>query len=130
MCAPLPGGSFAASICIVKDGDWSCDEMPPFTIKTLVYPTINDSRGCIPCSCGPPSGMTCSNGTTVLYGDAQCTTPTLTLSHPDACQPLPSFQSLLYTAGTSTGGSCIPGGTGPQGEAVPGEPVTVCCTAG
>jgi len=119
-------------VCVAHEGDVECPGFAPYTKRHLLYEGIDDSRGCSPCTCGAPTGSTCSALVTI-YSDAACSvqlgSATATSSAPACTDVLPGAALASKSAGSVsyTPGSCTPSGGTPVGDAVPTMPVTFCC---
>jgi hypothetical protein len=125
LCAPP--SPFGTSLCVWKTGNVGCPASYPNA--HLTFASGADQRGCIntSCSCGSPSGVSCSATTTVeaeadsgclgnLLVGTSCTGYTMTTT---------PFVSAIVTP---SGGSCTAGGVAsPTGGIVPMTPTTVCC---
>ncbi|MCA9598907.1 MAG: hypothetical protein KC776_36600, partial [Myxococcales bacterium] len=113
-----------ATLCIATNGDQDCPGAP-YVNKTLVFTTINDTRGCQKgsCSCGTPS---CA-GQVNLYGANSCSGGGSTVGVPSSCaavQGLTGASTAEYTQTVSCTKSGAPMLTGELG---PTDPKTVCC---
>ena len=98
---------------------------------TFIYKEIVDMRGCTPCDCTPPMGVTCEV-TADLFADSLCSgsgVPEML----NNCNQLPNpivgatvfIQAYL---GPPMGGSCIPTTTSmPTGVVYGSAPTMVCC---
>ena len=125
-CAPPAPANFAGS-CVTSPGDRACPT-PGFTQKFVYFDSVIDTRACTDCTCGSPTGVTCG-GTFSIFDQPGCTsTATSTFTMSTTCYPLKqTTQSIVASALTPVGGSCIPQpGTGTGGVA-PTNPRTVCC---
>lgn len=126
-CLPAPSPSFRAGACIVHDGDVSC---PPatgtlaYTAKQRFYQGADDRRSCSTCSCGVPTGVSCTTKAT-HYSGALCTgtpDPSVTVGGCVSLNP-----NVLISA-VPTGGQCSPSPVSPAGTVLPTMDLTVCCT--
>lgn len=131
-CFPASPPGFR--VCILRQGDNDCSlpQIAPYTEKHVFYDTFEDTRACSACTCGAPTGSTCSS-TVSIYTDGACSTlaysATVDAAGP-ACQnvtagtPLGSKSASLpkYTAG-----ACTPSGGMAAGAATPLMPTTLCC---
>jgi hypothetical protein len=122
VCAPPPAAPMEPRLCVLTQGDVACPGTG-YSVKRTVYGGVTDSRGCTPCSCGAPSGVSCK--ATLQEGCGQ-TGPVNPV--PTTCGGLsdPGSVMLLATLAAS-GGSCGPVGGVPTGTALPSSPTTVCC---
>jgi len=134
ICIPVAQPGFL--VCIEHDGDVPCPTaFSPYADKHVFYATLQDTRGCSPCTCDAPMGSTCSAPVSV-YTDGACAVLAYTAavgSSGPACHALPSGSPLgSKAAGTATyaPGLCTPGGGVPMGAATPTEPSTYCCLVG
>lgn len=123
ICAPAPAAPLEPTLCIVAAGDLACPA-GAYSVRRVYYGDAADGRGCAPCTCGAPSGVTCT--ATAQQGCGQ-TGPSIPL--PTPCVSLEDPGSVELTASaTPTGGSCSPSGGEPTGALTPTAPTTVCCT--
>lgn len=119
--------------CIAAPADVDCPASSPYTEKHLFYGGIDDTRGCMPCTCGAPAGSICACSISI-FSDAACSVP-LPLdvgvtSLAPSCHDVPAGSALgSKSAGPSTyaPGACAPSGGEPMGTAVPTGPATFCC---
>ncbi|MFT3764766.1 MAG: hypothetical protein QM820_04510 [Minicystis sp.] len=131
LVSPPPGSGFRT--CIYKDGDIECpSDFSKYTEKHVVYQHFTDTRACAPCSCGSPSGSSCSASISV-FTDGACSSLALsaTVSSAQAvCHDLPAGTPLGSKSATPpayTPGTCAASGGEPMGEATPIQPATYCC---
>lgn len=138
ICFPgdlLPPG-FA--LCIVRVGEHACPADPEnlFTERHVFYQGVQDDRQCSACSCGAPTGSTCTATISIYKGnDLTCIPPTFAQipvsSEGPACLniQLPGQALGSKSAGPTTylPGTCPPMGGDASGSAIPTEPDTFCC---
>jgi hypothetical protein len=133
-CVPAPPPGF--EVCIAQPGMVDCaDPMNPtgpYSEMHILYEGYEDTRACSPCTCGEPSGSTCSS-TVSVYTDGACSTlaysATVTSSGP-ACHDLPAgtpLGSKSATPPTFMPGACAPGGGAPMGAVTLTNVTTFCC---
>jgi hypothetical protein len=121
LCARAPASPMEPRLCVVRAGEVACP--PGYSEQRVAYGGLADSRGCAPCSCGAPFGVSCTG--TLQEGCGQ-TGPVNEL--PTTCGGLSDPGSVLLLATPiAVGGSCLPDGGAPMGSAVPSSPTTVCC---
>jgi len=124
VCVPTTAAPFTT--CIHRSGDQDCPA--PFDDKTLLFGGVDDQRGC-DCSCGAPSGASCTAQTAIHGWSTSCQgSSPFTLTHDGSCQGVVgpfAGGSMQYTA-TPSGGPC-PVNAQPAGEASGTQPRTVCC---
>jgi hypothetical protein len=134
LCVPPPPPGF--EVCIAATGVFDCTDptnlTPQYPETHLVYDDYLDTRACSPCTCGEPSGSTCSS-TVSVYTDGACSTlaysATVDSSGP-ACHDLPAgtpLGSKSATPPTFAPGACTPGGGAPMGAVTPTDATTFCC---
>lgn len=132
VCAPArsPGDGFL--LCIFQKGDNDCPLTGPYTERHVLYSGFEDTRTCSPCTCGPPSGSTCSTEVTFFTDDAcsdQLVSATVTDAAP-SCHDVPAGSALGSKSAappTYAPGVCQPGGGEPMGAATPVGASTFCC---
>ncbi|HVY48292.1 MAG TPA: hypothetical protein VHB21_20535, partial [Minicystis sp.] len=125
-CFPPPPPGYDDKPCIYKNGAVACD-VPGYSVAHTAYAGVDDTRGCLGCSCSDPTGSTCP-ATTELYDLPGCVTLLNTAHHDGACTDAGGTESFRFTiTGAPSGGSCGHSTTMPTGEAKPASPVTVCC---
>jgi hypothetical protein len=134
ICLAAPPATAGFRVCIYQVGDNDCTgpELVPYTEKHVFYKDYQDTRSCAACSCGSPSGSTCSS-TVSIYTDGACSTlaysATVDATGP-ACHDLPAGSPLGSKSATApkyTPGTCAPSGGEPTGAATPTNPSTYCC---
>jgi hypothetical protein len=122
ICAPAPAAPMEARLCVFQSGDVACPA-GGYSVKRTVFAGVHDTRACTPCSCGAPTGVSCT--ATLQEGCGQ-TGPVNQL--PTACGGLSDPGSVMLLAPlVASGGSCSPMGGAPAGSATPSSPTTVCC---
>jgi hypothetical protein len=111
-CLPLPPAPYLASICIYKSGNTSCPA--PYSEPHDLYQTINDYRDCSACSCGVPSGASCSGSTLTFDGptNVTCAMPSENVPHDNVCHSVDTPGSMDYMPGNAQGGGCSASGGG------------------
>jgi hypothetical protein len=129
-CLAMAPPAFRA--CVYREGDHDCLPPTAYTEKHVFYDAFQDTRACSPCTCGTPSGSTCS-ATVSIYTDGACSTlaysATIDATGP-ACHNLPPGSPLgskLAGSTNYTAGACTPGASMPTGAATPTGPSTLCC---
>jgi hypothetical protein len=127
-CLP-PGG---LQRCIHRDGDLACEE--PYPRKHLFFRAHDDRRSCSPCACGPPADNACIVFVTA-YTNAACGAVAgainVASNEGPGCFDVPAgFPLAAKTAEVIAAppGSCTPSPSEPAGNAIPAQPVTVCCS--
>jgi len=141
VCARVPDLPYLSSLCVtrqINDGDPVpvCPAEYSHHVSTL-YGEYTDNRGCSQCSCGAPTGGTCT-GRIAIYGgpDCQNSTGEYSLNNPSNCQSFnlsgpnvlrPTHVSGQYTL--SPAGTCsVTSKSEPTaGEAKPSGMVTIVC---
>jgi len=119
VCAPSVD---AWKTCIYATGDLPCPS-GAYTSRDVLYASAADGRGCSPCTCGDPKGVTCA--ATALVG---CGEEGQTIPIPTSCTTLEDPGSVqLLGAAAPEGGACAPSGAEPTGSVTPGSPTSVCC---
>lgn len=122
-CAPTAKAPFATSLCVFRSGDVACPAA--FPQKHVFVNSVNDTRGCSPCSCGAPT-VTCAAVTTV-HGGPNCNGASTQVPNDGSCVNVGSSGSSIDVAVTKTGG-CVANGGQPTGTLQEGQiKTTVCC---
>lgn len=128
-CVPRPDDPFYPRICIWHEGDVACPAGGPYSESQRLFRSIDDARGCMPCSCTLPRGPCVDTGLE-LATDPDCLDTSGSLS-PEGCTAAPSMgapiNAYLYTPGAAIG-DCEPAVVVPIGNAAGAEPLTFCCT--
>lgn len=130
-CVGNPGAGFDPSICVESPGDLACPA--GFPTKTVLYAPskFDDTRACGGCSCGAPTGRTCSGTYTVYYNpdckNAVNTKPEAVPTSTHCFVGGTGYASILESPGSPTGGSCASSTIPQTGDVKPTGPVTVCC---
>jgi hypothetical protein len=131
LCIAKPSSPFGTVACIYQAGDVPCPQ-GPYTVKQTYYRSVADSRGCTPCTCGAPTGVSCalsgSLSTYSTFGNP-CSNVIATAQADGSCVMTHGGVGIqgLVTA-TPSGGSCAAASVSPTGSATPTGPTTVCCT--
>jgi len=129
VCAPRPPEDFEPEVCAVREGDQMC---PAGWQKTEIgFSDEDDQRGCLPCQCSSPVGLSCTSGDITIYDDDNCAGDSSTVA--ESCVDTSSL--IDYTSGSyelnsgvvSGQGSCTASGGEPTGEVVGLLPFTICC---
>lgn len=134
-CVARPSAPFKALACIGRVGDHTCPA--GFPTKSQFSAGVNDTRDCSGCTCGAPSGASCS-GSLTLGSNATCSADVATLNAPGQCAsvgpdpspPTPPYlesRSARYNQGPASTATCAPGGGQPTGGVTAGTTVTICC---
>ncbi|XXY44025.1 hypothetical protein WME91_28860 [Sorangium sp. So ce269] len=135
-CSPAPPEGDAAPpegflTCIMHhEGEHECP--PTYPSRHIAYDDAEDSRGCSACTCGEPSGATCSVLASA-FSDATCSTvvvSVLTTSEAPFCGAIAPGTALGSKSAVVVDlepGSCTAGGGEPIGEVAPRGAVTFCC---
>lgn len=120
----VPEG-YQDTVCIYRDGDKTCS-IEGYPKKFVVYGGVIDNRNCIgDCNCTVDGIVTCQ-GPLGFYDDAQCTNQVAQLDENSTC---PNISSASHVRFDAVVGGCTTDSTWvPDGDAVPSEPVTWCCT--
>ncbi|MDI3291463.1 hypothetical protein [Polyangium sp. 15x6] len=128
VCVPKPP-SFET--CIMREGDEPCPEGWP--IKHLLYGEVNDQRECTACTCGAPSGGSCTVFA-ALHEDTACSTLrgslVITTADPTLCTDLSPSVGLAAKSATLLTyepGTCAPEGGQAVGDLVLLDARTFCC---
>jgi hypothetical protein len=136
-CVPRPSAPFRSGLCVFHDGDVSCP-LGPYQNREVYFRRVADARSCTQCTCGTPSGATCT-GALTAGTDRNCNADSVTISSAGMCAALPpdptpppevgflSSRSFIYESTGPVGGACTPSGGVSTGTATPADPVTVCC---
>lgn len=126
-CIQRPASPWVQQVCFYRQGISSCPNAG--YDRFTVFGGWTDSRACSPCECSSPTGGTCDNVLNV-YGPEGCLGSATQLPNDGTCEPLVGstyFESIRYTPGTPSGGSCAPSGGEPIGTANRTDATTVCC---
>lgn len=128
ICTPSPD----TALCIYSQGSaagpMGCPDGGPYGVSYVLYGGVDDTRGCLGCSCAP-SG-TCS-GTLLNYNsDLSCSGTTQTLPVPSGCVTPYSSLGGTYWSGSIglQNPTCSIEGGAPTGAVTQKEPTTFCCT--
>jgi hypothetical protein len=133
---PLPSGFH---LCIYRESERACPTEPGnvFTERHTFYKGVDDDRQCSTCTCGVPTGSTCTAEVSIYKGnDLTCSGPTvakgitISSSSPTCIDiQLPGQALGSKSAGPTTyiPGTCPPLGGDASGSASPTDPDTFCC---
>jgi hypothetical protein len=121
VATPATGLPFDPNYCIAQKNDTNCP--PTYPVKRSYYEAYTDDRACDPCTCGPPTGVTCT-GTVTTGGANTCTGGAVYNVPLTTCTNDPKAAAIFD--GGPTGGSCAPQ-SHPKGGLTATTPTTVCC---
>jgi hypothetical protein len=127
VCVPTSAPPFGSRPCILQQGSLAC---PPgeYSLQSVYYGGVQDSRGCSTCSCGSVSGVDCNANAHVQVLDG-CGGQVLADIHPlpaSCTSPGGSPNGATFTT-TPSGGSCGADGGVAHGTVAQQNPVTICC---
>lgn len=111
----------AATLCIAKDGEHDCPS-EAYGQRRVLHHDVSDQRTCSVCSCSGPEA--CS-GQASAYDTGDCSGTPQAIAF-DGCSDL-SVSGSYSIFGQIDTGSCTPSEVQPVGEAVPSDPITICC---
>ncbi len=129
-CVTLPAGD--ARLCVVAEGDRSCPPAAPYQVREVLYRDVTDDRDCATCTCDPPAG-TCSNAIVRLLDASDCGANSIIVGNVPAdgscvqISPGPAQGAKLDTLQASIDATCTASPGKATGEAIPTDPVTLCC---
>jgi hypothetical protein len=128
VCVATPPSPFA-SVCIFQAGMQTCPG-GSYSVSHVFYGGVSDSRACSTCSCGSPTGTSCTGSQVTLFGSGNCSGTTATVSNIAGCQSVGVAVTSVEetTAPTANNGSCAASGGQASGTATPATPTTVCCS--
>jgi hypothetical protein len=126
ICAPKPAPPFAAATCIATTGDIACPQAG-YVNKHVFYTSLEDTRGCSPCTCGGAASPTCSATVDAYQLKTSCSGTATTYVAPFTCQGVDQPSAFEVTM-TTDAGACPPSQSTPTGAAAPSQPITICCT--
>jgi hypothetical protein len=140
VCARVPDLPYLTSMCVtrqIQNGEPlpACPDAYSHRVSTL-YGQYTDNRGCTDCTCGPPTGGTCT-GKIAIYSGPECQNATseYVLNTPTPCQKFDLGAGALRPTHVSGQYTLSPAGTcsvaiksePTEGEAKPSGMVTVVC---
>jgi hypothetical protein len=117
-CFPKPKSPFAAELCIYRSGDVAC---PAGLTKKVYFKTLDDTRGCTACACGP-AALTCST-TVSFFSDPACAASVGNAAS-GVCTAL---AAPWNSADAKVASPCAPINGMPDGKVSGAEPTTFCC---
>ncbi len=130
ICQPSPSQAFSGQLCIGVSGDSpNCPQDSPYSVRSVYYEDVSDTRDCSACTCGNPSGFTCS---AVFTEFDSCASKNVQTTHnaPFGCDLTQNGNNavqLALTEDDAGSGSCPPMGGMLQGAAMPTNAATFCC---
>lgn len=127
-CLPNTAAPFGA-VCISKLGDNACPAGSGYGTKKVFFDLDPvDTRACTDCSCGNPTGLSCTTSITT-YSDTACgsANATTAASGCNAYVNNPAVGSYKSVSTQFTQGTCASSGGQAMGSVVPQNPVTFCC---
>lgn len=104
--------------------------MPPeYPLKELLYSGSTDTRDCSTCTCGAPSGASCTGGQGTIYDANGCSGATQAFAIDGTCKTTGGTTTLAakQTTAPTVSGTCAKNGGTPTGQATPTGPTTLCC---
>ena len=132
LCLPRPLSPFAGELCLWKSGDVLCPSTSAFDQRSLRYTAWADTRDCVSCTCGAPSGS-CAGSSITLLDTAGCP------SNAGSVGELPGSGDCVLSASTPmtvsarfnavVEASCAPSTGGLNGTVTDTAPATFCCLA-
>jgi hypothetical protein len=126
ICAPKPETGFGAKLCISHAGDVPCPG-GGYGVKHLYYTSVDDTRSCSACTCGTPTGGSCSFSITgYSSSNSSCTGNAITYPPGTKCAGVQQPGDMRLTI-APTAGSCAASTSSATGTATPTGPVTACC---
>jgi hypothetical protein len=128
VCAPTSESPFGPTLCIQQAGDVACPGVD-YTVKHTLYGGFDDTRACTACTCGAPSGVTCS-GALSIYNSQNTTCAGLASNNavPVFCTGLgPQGAQDFQLNASPSGGSCVPSTVSLTGGVDVAKPMTFCC---
>ncbi len=117
-CWPEPESD--AQLCIAHDGEHGCPA--GFEVQSVLHAGAEDQRSCSSCSCGEPTGLSCSGLELV---DAILPEHVGPVTMNGNCVLESASGELCFEPDLD--GACAPSGGDAVGEATPSGPTTVCC---
>lgn len=147
-CVARPLKPFREGVCVWTEGDVLCPEGYPD--REIRHQSVSDTRDCSTCSCGNPNAS-CQNSEMNIAFNVEDVNGNVFLGSPHSfdapnefCESFELCSSICLAATYSIGevsfdpgsllltnGSapCPPSGGQPTGEALPDDPLTMCCTS-
>jgi hypothetical protein len=131
---PAAGFPFQAQACIVATGDVACPAAPPYSVysvRTVYYTAITDTRDCAVCTCGGATGVDCNANAHVQTWDlANCGGGMQDdfKPLPQTCKNVDGATKSVKLITSPVGGSCQPSAAQATGVVTPLNPATICCT--
>jgi len=131
---PAAGFPFQPQACIVATGDIACPAAAPYSVysvRTVYYSAVTDTRDCAACTCGAPSGVDCNANAHVQTWDKNnCGGGMLDdfSPLPETCKGVDGATVSVKLITSPKGGSCLASMGQATGTATPVNPTTICCT--
>jgi hypothetical protein len=128
------GANLPQIACLRARGDVGCP--PGWSATVSLYPKagVVDQRGCTPCTCGAPTGGSCTGASVTVNSDIDCTGSTnVTVT---GCSKDNTLIGMIQAASgwgakssgaTLTPGTCAPRGGQATGTFDAGAPEGFCC---
>jgi hypothetical protein len=121
-----PDAGEGQPLCIVRDGEHACPENSGFSERTLYHRSLTDTRGCSACSC-QATGQVCQMQLEIC--SVSFYQVTLTSGVDEECLNSSDGDGVtLMSQSVTDSGSCTTSGGERTGNALPSDPVTICCT--
>lgn len=129
VCVPKPLATAEQRVCVYAMGDVMCPQASVFSERTVLYQSHDDQRKCNKaCTCGAPTGGSCTGTITVFSTNGNCANTGSPLPADGACHDKAGFNSQKATIDPPMGSSCSPAIRMPSGQVTGIGPTTVCCT--
>ena len=127
VCSPQSASPFQAGLCVAQSGDVACP-MTEYTAKHVLFGSIDDTRGCSPCTCGAVVGASCRGVVEVHQqsGAGKCAGALVQYPLPYSCDAAQQPGDFLLAV-TPSGGICQPSVATATGMATPARAMTFCC---
>ena len=129
LCVASPPAPFG-KVCVSQPGMAACPA-GAYSVAHVFYGGVSDSRSCSGCSCGTPTGTSCTGAQVDAFSmntGACGGTETPLAFGSCATVGVPILGEQETTAPTADNGTCSPSGGQPSGSGVPATPTTLCCT--
>ena len=129
LCVARPTTPSPSVLCVWRSGDVACPGAP-YSVRSVYFTGVNDTRACTACTCDAPGGLTCAASQISTYADGECpSNPAGSIVGDGGCVSAPGSTSVVRAGPSSPSGSgCTPNPVSATGTVVPTGPTTVCCT--
>ncbi len=128
-CAPVPTDPFESQLCVARLGEHPCPADGDYVESRLLFGSLDDGRGCEPCTCALPAGPCSGHSAQLATGDACDGSSAGSLVRNGCAEGIGAdpVMSVLFDPGEPPSNACTAALAVPTGAVAGADPVTFCC---